>query len=125
LTSPDTIPVHIGSRLTLRTDGFAAVHAGWDGGEMITRPLTFTGSQLEINYATSAAGVLQVEIQTADGIPVPQYTQADCTALVGDAIDRVVRWGETDDVSALVGKVVRLRFVMREADLFSLCFGKR
>ena len=86
-----------GRRLVLRTDGFAALHAGWEGGEMLTRPLTFSGSRLEINFATSAAGSLQVEIQTADGAPIPGYSLADCPPLVGDQISRMVIWGETGD----------------------------
>jgi hypothetical protein len=111
-----------GRRLVLRTDGFAALHAGWEGGEMLTRPLIFSGSRLEINFATSAAGSLQVEIQTAAGATIPGYSLADCPPLVGDQISRLVTWGETGAVSALAGRPVRLRFVLREADLFSLRF---
>ena len=42
--------------------------------------------------------------------------------LVGDAIERTVRWATTDDVSRLQGRTVRLRFVMKDSDLFSLRF---
>ncbi len=42
-------------RLLLRTDGFASVRAPWEGGEMISKPLTFEGAELEINYRTGAA----------------------------------------------------------------------
>ena len=41
-------------RLLLRTDGFASVSAPRAGGEMVTKPLTFTGGTLEINYRTGA-----------------------------------------------------------------------
>jgi hypothetical protein len=112
-----------GRRLVLRTDGFASVRAGWEGGGMLTRPLLFAGCQLELNYATSAAGSLRVEIQDADGVPLPGYRAADCTPLIGDRIAQIVRWGEISDVSALAGQPVRLRFLLREADLFALCFG--
>jgi hypothetical protein len=111
-----------GRRLVLRTDGFAAVHAGWEGGEMRTHPLLFSGSRLEINYATSAAGSLRVEIQTADGTPIPGFDLVDCPPIIGDQISRVVAWGGTSDLSALAGLPLRLRFVLREADLFSLRF---
>ena len=40
----------------MRTDGFASVSATWAGGEMVTKPLTFAGQELEINYRTGAAG---------------------------------------------------------------------
>ena len=40
-------------RMTLRLDGFASLHAPYQGGEMLTHPLKFAGSRLEINYSTS------------------------------------------------------------------------
>lgn len=49
-------------RFTLRTDGFASVHAGADTGEMLTHPLRFSGRELVVNFATSAGGSLAVEI---------------------------------------------------------------
>jgi len=110
-------------RLTLRTDGFASVHAPYRGGEMLTQPLTFAGSQLEINYSTSAAGSLRVEVQDAKGKPIPGYTLRDAPKIVGDEIQRIVAWKKTGtDVAPLAGQPVRLRFVMRDADLYSLRF---
>ena len=132
-------------RLTLRLDGFVALNAPFAGGEMLTRPLTFSGKELEMNYSTSAAGFIRVEIQTPDGEPIPGYTLAECPRIIGDQISRVVAWGNipepkkiTDaggrarlvvepwkgksDLSSLAGKSVRLRFVMKDADLFSLKF---
>jgi len=112
-------------RLLLRTDGFASVNAPWSGGEMVTKPLTFSGERLEINYRTSAAGSLRVEIQDADGKPLPGFTASDCQEIVGDEIERLVRWKAGPDVSALAGRPVRLRFVMKDADLYSLRFARK
>ena len=36
-------------RMTLRLDGFASLNAPYQGGEMVTKPLRFKGSRLEIN----------------------------------------------------------------------------
>ena len=47
-------------RLLLRLDGLASASAPWAGGELLTRPFTFAGSALEINYRTSAAGSVRV-----------------------------------------------------------------
>ena len=41
-------------RYTLRLDGFASVFAPLEGGECLTKPFTFTGKALYINFATSA-----------------------------------------------------------------------
>ena len=109
-------------RMALRIDGFASVHAPYAGGEMQTRPLTFSGRQLEINYSTSAAGSLRVEIQDAAGKPLPGFTLADCREIVGDHIERIVTWKEGSDVSQLAGKPVRLSFAMKDADLYALRF---
>src|SRR5204862_2423504 len=40
-------------RHTLRIDGFVSVHAPLGGGELVTKPLTFTGGQLLMNYSTA------------------------------------------------------------------------
>ena len=109
-------------RYTLRTDGFASLYAPYDGGEMVTKPLTFSGRELEINYRTSAAGFVQIEIQDADGKPISGYNLDDCPEIIGDKIEHIVRWTSGDDIGALAGKPVRLRFTMKDANLYSLRF---
>ena len=56
-----TFPTNYLERMVIRTDGFMSVHAGVSGGELITRPLTFTGENLALNFATSAAGSIRLE----------------------------------------------------------------
>ena len=63
-------------RYTLRLDGFVSVNAGMKGGELITKPIAFKGSELELNFATSAAGGIRVEIQNTDGSPVKGFALA-------------------------------------------------
>jgi hypothetical protein len=110
------------ARYTLRLDGFAALHAGYAGGEMVTRPFRFQGRELEINYSTSANGGIRVELQTPAGEPIPGFSLADAREIIGDQIERVVSWKGGSDVSALAGKPVRLRFVLKDADVFSFRF---
>ena len=109
-------------RLTLRIDGFASVTAPYRGGQMVTRPLTFSGQQLVINYATSAAGDIRVEIQTESGKVIPGFALSDCRRIIGDEIERAVSWRSGSDVSKLAGTTLRLRFVMKDADLYSIRF---
>ena len=110
-------------RYVLRTDGFISVNAGAEQGELLTKPLTFSGNELRLNFSTSAAGSLRVEIQDADGEPIPGFALADATDLFGDEINGTYSWKSGADVSSLVGKPVRLRLVMRDADLYSFRFG--
>ena len=109
-------------RYDLRLDGFASAHAGFSGGELITRPVIFDGSQLELNYSTSAAGSIRVEVQEASGTPIPGFTLADSRELIGDEIGRVYDWKGTRDLTAHRGKPVRLRFQLKDADLFAYRF---
>ena len=109
-------------RYSLRLDGFASVHAGARDGELLTKPLVFDGKKLAINFATSAAGSVRVEIQEADGTPIPGYTLADSVDIIGNEIERHVRWKSGDSVSAVADRPVRLRFILRDADLFALQF---
>ena len=117
-------------RLLLRTDGFASLSAPWAGGEMLTKPLTFTGTALEINYRTGAAGSVRVEIQDLDGTPLAGFTAADCPEIIGDEIERVVTWKAAAgkppaDLGKLSGKPVRLRFILADADLYSFRFREQ
>jgi hypothetical protein len=111
-------------RATVRTDGFASAHAPAAGGELVTHPLTFEGRELILNYSTSAAGSVQVEIEDADGRPLPGFALSDCPEIYGDEIERVARWKPGGDVGRLAGRPVRLRFVMKDADLYSLRFRR-
>ena len=111
-------------RMTLRLDGFASVNAPFSGGEMITKPLHFSGNQLVLNYSTSAAGSIKVELLDSSGRPIQGYGSQDCRELIGDEIERVVTWNGVSDLSSLAGKQIQVRFLMNDADLFSLQFVK-
>ena len=109
-------------RYTMRIDGFASAYAPLGGGEIITKPLTFQGKTLTINFATSAGGSVYVEIQNAAGEPLPGFALADCHEIFGDAIEYAVKWQGGQDVSALAEQPVRLRFVLKDADLYAMRF---
>jgi hypothetical protein len=118
------LPSYHMRRYSLRLDGFASVNAPFAGGEMVTKPLTFSGQKLVINYTTSSIGHVKAELQDAAGQPIPGFTLAEADEIVGDEISRTVSWKGSSDVSALVGKPVRLRFNMKDADLYSIQFQK-
>ncbi len=109
-------------RYTLRPDGFAAVEAPYAGGEMTTKTLTFAGKSLYLNYATSAAGSIRVELLDDTGVIIPGFEANNCFEIIGNQIARAVRWGDSADLSALAGTPIRLRFVMKDADLYSIQF---
>ena len=114
-----------GSRLTrhtLRQDGFVSASSPFSGGELLTRPLTFEGSRLEVNFSTSAAGTIKVELQSATGRPIDGFTLDDADETFGDELDRTVTWKGSPDVSSLAGRVIRLRVTLSDADLYAFKF---
>ena len=109
-------------RGTVRTDGFVSVNAPHAGGELTTKPLTFSGAKLVVNFSTSAVGSLRVEIQDANGKPLPGFALAECPEIYGDEIARAVKWPSGADLGQLASQPVRLRFVLKDADLYSFSF---
>ena len=109
-------------RYTLRLDGFVSVYAPMAGGELVTKPFKFTGKELSLNFASSGAGGLQLEVQDEAGTAIPGFTLEDCDSQFGDSVDRMVSWSGKRDLSSLAGKGVRLRFKLKDAHLYSLLF---
>lgn len=109
-------------RYSLRLDGFASIQAPYKGGSFTTKPFTFTGRKLLLNFATSAPGFIKVGIQEASGQPLDSYKLEDAKELIGNYIEHPAEWQHGTDVSELSGRPVRLNFVMKDADLYSLQF---
>jgi hypothetical protein len=106
-------------RKTLRLDGFASLHAGYQGGSALTKPLVLRGGALRVNYATSSVGSLKIAVLDLDGRELPGLGEADSEELAGDEIDRDVRWKGGATIATLGERPVRLKFVLRDADLYS------
>jgi hypothetical protein len=111
-----------GHRYVMRTDGFVSLMAGYAGGEMVTKPVFFEGEELIINYSTSTAGNIRIEIQDQNGNPMKGFYLEECNDMIGDEIEGKVTWKGSPDLGMLSGKPVRLRFVMKDCDLFSFKF---
>ncbi|MDA7861591.1 hypothetical protein N9B22_00830, partial [bacterium] len=76
--------------------------------------------ELTLNMSTSAAGSVQVEIQDQNGNPIPGFTLAESDVLIGDSLEEVASWQGKTDLSQLAKRPVRFRFVMKDANLFSI-----
>ena len=108
-------------RLSLRIDGFVSLRAPARGGQLQTKPLVFEGGNLTLNASTSG-GKHPSRNPGRRGPPIPGYALADCAEIFGDELSRVVRWRNGGDVRPLSGKTVRLRFVLKDADLYAFQF---
>ncbi len=110
-------------RLSVRKQGFASMHADAKGGEFVTKPLRFIGKELQLNYATSAAGSIQIEVQNAQGEAIPGFAISEMKELYGDEWMAVATWKSGSDLSRLQNQPVRLRIKMKDADLYAFRFA--
>lgn len=109
-------------RYSLRIDGFSSMHARLQPGEFTTKPISFSGKELSLNVATSAAGQVQIALLNPDGTPIPGFNRDDCDLIFGDSLDYRVSWKGNTSVAAVSGKPVVLKVWMQEADLFAIQF---
>lgn len=77
---------------------------------------------MTINFESSAAAGICVELQEADGTPIEGYTLNDCAEIFGDSIRHTVRWNGGGNVRSLEGRPIRMRFALRDADLYAFQF---
>ncbi len=108
-------------RHSIRLDGFASYHADYDIKKVTTKSILFTGNELHLNFSTSALGWIYVDVLDANNKPLEGWHSCE---LFGNTTDRTVYFGDSKDVSSLQGKVIRLQFTMRSADLYSYKFEK-
>jgi hypothetical protein len=111
-------------RYSMRLDGFASVRAPHEGGEMRTKLFTFSGARLFLNFATSAAGFIRVEVRDAAGNVVPGLSLGESPEMIGNEIEREVRWKSGKTLADYPGKEIQLQFVMKDADLYAMRFGE-
>ena len=104
-------------RYSIRKDGFAGLHADWQGKTAVTKELVFDGDTMVLNFATSARGGVYITITDADGNSISSGE------LFGDSVERIVDFD--GDLAAFSGKPVTIRFEMTECDLYSMQFKSK
>lgn len=104
-------------RYTIRLDGFFSWTAPYRGGEVLTKPITLDGGEMQLNFATSALGGVIVSVCDENGDALEGYRSY---TMFGDTVDRPVEFEKP--LSALKGKTVRLKFEMKDAHLYSFAF---
>ncbi len=105
---------------TIRADGFASLASGFDGGTVTTKPLVFDGETLSVNAKANHHGSSVVaEMLDEKQEPIPQYTAADSVPMTQDLVSASIRWKERAGLGELAGRVVRVRFHLKNARLYS------
>jgi hypothetical protein len=124
----------------LPRDGFCSLDATSEG-FVVTRPTRIKGSSLHVTASTGSfadqdqklnptwaqlyahvkdgEGEVRIELQDQEGIAIPGFSLEECNPIKGRLADRAVSWAGGKGLSTLDGRLVRFRFVLRNAKLFS------
>lgn len=122
-------------RFEYRKDGFVSLRGDAQGG-LINTKLFKLGPQagrLTLNYSANQGGQVRVGLYQPNGTAIPGHSLSECQPLTGDQLNQTVMWKSIignnvgkaiTDISRVSRKypAVRLRFELKNADLFSLQF---
>jgi len=108
------IPAQI-ARYVLRWDGFVSFNAGIAPRAVVTKPFTFEGGRLLVNFETSARGWMTIALRHAESGEVLSSGE-----LFGNRVNRIVDFGK--DLAAMSGQPVVLEAVLCDADLYAFQF---
>lgn len=99
-------------RAAMRLDGMVSLRAGAREASILTRVVQFDGDELRVNVA----GELRVEVVDRTGRVV-----ARSHTVRADGVREPVRWAFGD---TLAGRTGRLRFLLRNGDLYAFQIGR-
>jgi hypothetical protein len=102
---------------TMRKEGFVSLRGMRGGGVVATRKLVWPGGELVVN-ADAGNGELKVSVTDEKRKVVPGFDYTDCEPLTGNAVAHPVKWRGAS-LDSMRGKVLRLEFQLREADLYT------
>lgn len=110
-------PNHTGLAI-LRRDGFSSMDAGDAEGILTTRPLRFRGKHLFVNVA-NPRGTLRAEMLDAQSKVIAPFTADNCEPVSTDSTKTLVKWKDAEDLSAVTGQPVRIRFHLKNGRLYA------
>ena len=102
-------------RYTIRLDGFVSRNATYKPQKVVTKPFVYEGSELRINFSTSAIGYIYIKLTAEDGSSI------ESDEIFGDKTDRLVGF-KSGSPADLAGKPVVMEITMSDADIYSFKF---
>jgi hypothetical protein len=102
--------------LRFRKEGFASLRAYDSDSYVLTRPLRWPGGMLVIN-AKADGGFVVVRVTDQRRNTIPGFDYSSCSSFSGDSIRHPVEW-DSAEMGDLSGRVIRIEFKFRNADLF-------
>ena len=105
---------------TMRKDGFASLHAGKEGGQIVTKSFVGAYGQLLIN-ANAEGGSITVQLLDGNGTVIPGYEKEKCLVVNKDGLGIEVCWAGQSGLPD--NKEIRFAFYLQNASLFSFTAG--
>ncbi len=109
-------------KLSLRRDGFVSLSATEAEGTVLTKPILLAGTELILNVDASQ-GECRVCVLDDKGNEISGLSFAECRPIRTNGNDHVVVWERDDTLRKLQGKPIRLKFYLRQADLYAMQFN--
>ena len=103
-------------RYTIRRDGFVSLRADGEEKTVLTKPFTYEGNTLYVNFSTSAWGHAYFSLVDENNV---EYRSEEH---FGNTTNRRIRLPE-DAVAKNAGKPVRLKVRLRDADFYAFRFA--
>lgn len=118
---------------TIRKDRFCGLTADARPGRLITKPMTWPGGEMLLNASSTryhdshpgmGGGEMRVEALDAEMNPIAGFSGEEAADFLGNHPSRgreqppALRWGERS-LDSLRGQTIRLRFLYRDAHLYS------
>ncbi len=107
----------------LRADGFCSLRANRFDGTLTTKPVVWPGGHLSSNAETlggTGSGSLRVEVLDESLTPVAGLTREEADPISSDSTAHRHSWnGSPEAIASMTGKTIRLRFHLRDMDLYS------
>ena len=104
----------------LRLDGFVSLKASTHDATITTRVLLPGQGQLTVN--ANVRGELRVSMLDNSGQPFPGFGAGNSDPVKTDAQNHVIRWKGNPSLDQLQGQPIRIRFHLRDADLYAFQF---
>lgn len=103
---------------TLRRDGFISKHAEKSEGYLLTENISFDGQYLFMN--ADVKGYLAVELLDENGNLIPGFSKKECILIKKkNSTKQMVTWKTEKTLSAIKGKIIRVKFYLSQGDLYS------
>ncbi len=106
---------------TMRRDGFASINSTTDG-YLTTRNIIFDGDYFFVN--ANVKEELRVELQDINGKPIHGFTKEDCIPMKTNSTKYLITWKNKKNVMELKNKPVKVKFYLKNGDLYSFWVSK-